>query len=160
MKELIDSLVLKTPHTSHVTFWEIHENYKGILKKKGRNTEFMYGWITEFGRKLNDHNLHSRYTYVIPLPHFTRSRVSRWHISLLGWIRREEKVEEVQESAVWMLDAGIVECDAGDGWVWVVSHLAVEFLGMASDQVGWRLYVAQAIQKFDRYVSWPAKDDA
>ncbi|KAJ8873100.1 hypothetical protein PR048_026717 [Dryococelus australis] len=92
---------------------------------------------------------HHRYTYAVTLPLFTSSRVSWWHILLLGWVRNKEKVEEVQESAVWMLDARIEGCDAGDGWVWVVSHLAVQFLGMALDQVGWRLYVAQAIEKFD-----------
>ncbi|KAJ8892052.1 hypothetical protein PR048_004619 [Dryococelus australis] len=78
---------------------------------------------------------------------------------VVGWVMREEKVEEIQESALWMLDAGIVGCDAGDGWVWVVSKIAVEYLCEVSDQVGWRLYVAQAIHKFDGFLTWPAKDD-
>ncbi|KAJ8875513.1 hypothetical protein PR048_023408 [Dryococelus australis] len=103
-----------------------------MLKRKGRNTEFMKGWITELKRKRNDHTAQSK---------------------------REEKVEEVQVFAVWMMDGRFVGCDAGDGWVWVVSHLAVEFLAVTSGQVGLWLYIAQVVQKFDGCVSWPDKND-
>ncbi|KAJ8882506.1 hypothetical protein PR048_014317 [Dryococelus australis] len=56
--------------------------------------------------------------------------VSYWRISSFGWIRMEE---EIQESAVWVLDTGVVVCNLGDDRVCVFPHLAEEAPGVMSD---------------------------